>query len=53
MTTLEQLKARETALLADRARIDEALVTVRAALSGAQAIIAEAQAAKAAAEEEA
>lgn len=43
MNTLDNLRARETALLADRARIDEVLRDVRAALQGAEALAAEAQ----------
>lgn len=44
MTYIESLRAKETALLADRARVDEALLTVRAAIAGAEALAAEARA---------
>lgn len=44
MNTLDNLRAREMALLADRARIDEFLRDVRAALQGAQALADEAKA---------
>lgn len=44
MNTLDNLRAREMALLADRARIDEFLRDVRAALQGAQALAEEAKA---------
>lgn len=44
MTYIENLRAQETALLADRARVDEMLREVRAALVGAEALAAEARA---------
>lgn len=43
MTTIDNLRAQEMALLADRARVDERLRDVRAALAGAEALAAEAR----------
>ena len=52
MNAIASLKAREAALLADRARVDEALRDIRAAIAGAEAVVAEAKAiAEASAEE--
>lgn len=43
MTTIDNLRAQEQALLADRARVDERLRDVRAAMAGAEALAAEAR----------